>query len=358
MVLVPLARKIAWRLDAVDYPDKRRVNKRPVPRLGGIAIFGGMGIAALAAILFAREFGWFAMFGDGARMDINKLGFGASLCIIFLVGAVDDVWNLKPKQKLLGQIVAACVAAASGLLFTGMQLPLGGDYIEFGWWAYPLTVFYLVAFANVINLIDGLDGLAAGISGISALTIVVFAITTGRVDAAVLGLAIAGSCIGFLKFNFHPARIFMGDSGALLLGFSLGAVSLLATTRSALFVSLLVPILAAGVPIMDTAFAIVRRLRQHKPIDAADKGHIHHKLLDSGFDQRRTVLIMWGWTIVLSACGVMITLMRGWPRIIIALIIVGTVTFAIYKLKLLGPALVHHYSPKHEKRPHHEKPRK
>lgn len=357
MALVPLAKRIAWRLDAIDYPDKRRVNKRPVPRLGGIAIFGGMGIAALAAIFFAREFGWFALFGDAARMDINKIGFGASLLAIFLVGAADDIWDLKPKQKFLGQILAACIAAGSGLLFTGMQLPLGGDYIEFGWWAYPITVFYLVAFANVINLIDGLDGLAAGISGISAITIVIFAVSTGRVDAAVLGLAIAGSCIGFLKFNFHPARIFMGDSGALLLGFSLGAVSLLATTRSALFVSLLVPILAAGVPIMDTAFAILRRLRAHKPIDAADKGHIHHKLLDSGFNQRRTVLIMWGWTAVLAACGVLTTMLRGWPRIIIAVIIMGTVAFAIHKLHLLGPALVHHYNPKHVKRPRHEKPR-
>ena len=147
----------------------------------------------------------------------------------------------------------------------------------------------------------------------------------------------------------------MGDSGALLLGFSLGAISLLATTRSALFVSLLVPILAAGVPIMDTFFAILRRLRAHKPIDSADRGHIHHKLLDSGFNQRRTVLIMWGWTAVLAACGVLTTKLHGWPRIIIALVVVGTVAYAVYKLHLLGPALAHHYDPKHLKRPRHER---
>lgn len=355
MALTPVAKWLAWHLDAIDYPSERRVNKQPTPRMGGVAIFGGMAAASVAALVFTHYLGWSPMVRDPLSMHVNKVGFAASLVLIFLVGVVDDIWGLTPKQKFAGQILAACVAVASGLLFSGIKLPLVGGYFEFGLWAYPITVFYLVAFANIINLIDGLDGLASGISAISAAAIVVFAIDMGRMGSAVLGLAIVGSCIGFLKSNFHPASIFMGDSGALLLGFSLGAISLLATTRSALFVSLLVPILAAGVPIMDTFFAILRRLRAHKPIDAADRGHIHHKLLDSGFDQRRTVLIMWGWTAVLAACGVLTTKLYGWPRIIIALVVVGTVAYAVYKLHLLGPALAHHYDPKHLKRPRHER---
>lgn len=178
---------------------------------------------------------------------------------MFGVGIVDDIYNLKPKAKLLGQIVAACVVAFSGLLFSSIHNFISDGYFEFGWLSYPLTVFYLVAFANIINLIDGLDGLAAGITAITAATIGILAVLTWRPGAALASFVIVGACIGFLKSNIHPASIFMGDSGALLLGFALGIVSLMAVARSAFFVSLLVPIIAAGVPILDTAIAIIRR---------------------------------------------------------------------------------------------------
>ena len=274
--------------------------------------------------------------------------------LIFLVGAVDDVVDLNPKAKMLGQIVAACVVAGSGLLFSSIHNPFGEGYIEFGWVAYPLTVFYLVAFANVINLIDGLDGLAAGITGISAITILLFAVLTGRFDAALFGVILVGVCAGFLKSNFFPASIFMGDSGALLLGFALGIISLFAVARSALFVSLLVPILAAGVPILDTFFAIVRRKREHRPIDEADKGHIHHRLMRAGFSQRATVLIMWAWTALLAACGVIITWADNLVRIPIFLIACAVTAYAIVKLRLLGDALSHHFNPR--RKPEHREP--
>lgn len=346
IALTPLARKLAIRLDAIDYPSARRVNMLPIPRMGGVAIFGGI-LAALAVAGFGvYTFGWVDPFIDYNGIEVNYWGVLLGTVLIFLVGAVDDVVDLNPKAKMLGQIVAACVVAGSGLLFSSIHNPFGEGYIEFGWVAYPLTVFYLVAFANVINLIDGLDGLAAGITGISAITILLFAVLTGRFDAALFSVILVGVCAGFLKSNFFPASIFMGDSGALLLGFSLGVISLFAVARSALFVSLLVPILAAGVPILDTFFAIVRRKREHRPIDEADKGHIHHRLMRAGFSQRATVLIMWAWTALLATCGVIITWADNLVRIPIFLIACAVTAYAIVKLRLLGDALSHHFNPR------------
>lgn len=346
IALTPLARKLAIKLDAIDYPSARRVNMLPIPRMGGVAIFGGI-LAALAVAGFGvYAFGWVDPFIDYNGIEVNYWGVLLGTVLVFLVGAVDDVVDLNPKAKMLGQIVAACVVAGSGLLFSSIHNPFGEGYIEFGWVAYPLTVFYLVAFANVINLIDGLDGLAAGITGISAITILLFAVLTGRFDAALFSVILVGVCAGFLKSNFFPASIFMGDSGALLLGFSLGVISLFAVARSALFVSLLVPILAAGVPILDTFFAIVRRKREHRPIDEADKGHIHHRLMRAGFSQRATVLIMWAWTALLAACGVIITWADNLVRIPIFLIACAVTAYAIVKLRLLGDALSHHFNPR------------
>lgn len=346
IALTPLARKLAIKLDAIDYPSARRVNMLPIPRMGGVAIFGGI-LAALAVAGFGvYAFGWVDPFIDYNGIEVNYWGVLLGTVLIFLVGAVDDVVDLNPKAKMLGQIVAACVVAGSGLLFSSIHNPFGEGYIEFGWVAYPLTVFYLVAFANVINLIDGLDGLAAGITGISAITILLFAVLTGRFDAALFSVILVGVCAGFLKSNFFPASIFMGDSGALLLGFSLGVISLFAVARSALFVSLLVPILAAGVPILDTFFSIVRRKREHRPIDEADKGHIHHRLMRAGFSQRATVLIMWAWTALLAACGVIITWADNLVRIPIFLIACAVTAYAIVKLRLLGDALSHHFNPR------------
>ena len=346
IALTPLARKLAIKLDAIDYPSARRVNMLPIPRMGGVAIFGGI-LAALAVAGFGvYAFGWVDPFIDYNGIEVNYWGVLLGTVLIFLVGAVDDVVDLNPKAKMLGQIVAACVVAGSGLLFSSIHNPFGEGYIEFGWVAYPLTVFYLVAFANVINFIDGLDGLAAGITGISAITILLFAVLTGRFDAALFSVILVGVCAGFLKSNFFPASIFMGDSGALLLGFSLGVISLFAVARSALFVSLLVPILAAGVPILDTFFAIVRRKREHRPIDEADKGHIHHRLMRAGFSQRATVLIMWAWTALLAACGVIITWADNLVRIPIFLIACAVTAYAIVKLRLLGDALSHHFNPR------------
>lgn len=346
VIATPWVRKLAVRVDAVDYPGDRRVNTEPTPRLGGIAIFCGM-LAALAVVVICTRFlGWEVPLAPRDMRAWSYLLIAAGVFVMFLVGVIDDVKSLRPIVKFLGQVVAAVIVCASGLLLDGFHNPVSGDFIAFGIWAYPITVFYLVAFANIINLIDGLDGLAAGITAIAAFTIFVFALMKGEVEAAFLSLVLVGSCLGFLIYNFHPASIFMGDSGALTLGFTLGITSLFALFKSTLVVSLLIPILAAGVPILDTFSAIVRRLRAGQSIASADKGHIHHRLMRAGFGQRATVLIMWGWTAILSLCAVYITTAQGWVRIVAVVIVCFVTAFGIWKLKLLGPALSHHYHPR------------
>lgn len=351
IAITPLAKAIAIKVDAVDYPSARRVNKRPVPRMGGIAIFGGTLVCLVALIFGVLLFELPNPFAGGQQLSqgstpVNHPLALAGVAFMFLVGIVDDVRQLRARQKLFGQIIAASIVAASGLLLSSVRNPLADGFIEFGWISYPLTVFYLVAFANIINLIDGLDGLAAGISAISAITIFIFAINTQRYDAAFCSIVIAGACVGFLRYNFNPASIFMGDSGALFLGFSLGAVSLLAIARSAFIMSVMLPVLAAGIPVLDTAAAILRRLREHRSIGEPDRGHIHHRLLDAGFSQRKTVLTMWGWTLVLAASGIVITETSGVTRIACAAIVCGVTLYVTVKLRLLEPVLSHHYNPR------------
>lgn len=350
IALTPLARRLAISLDAIDYPSARRVNMEPIPRMGGVAIFGGMVAAIAVALIGMHWWGWTSPLQGGLGNKVNYVGVAIGVVIMFGVGIADDIYNLKPKVKLLGQIIAACVVAGSGLLFSSIHNFISDGYFEFGLLSYPLTVFYLVAFANIINLIDGLDGLAAGITAITAATIGVLAVSTGRPGAALLSFIIVGACVGFLKSNIHPASIFMGDSGALLLGFAIGIVSLMAVARSAFFVSLLVPIIAAGVPILDTAIAIIRRKRAHQPIDEADRGHIHHRLLQAGFSQRATVFIMWGWTALLSVGAILVSAVDGPPRYIIFAVLAIVTCVIVFKLHLLEPVLLHHYNPRKKTR--------
>ena len=349
MGTIPLVKRLAIRVDAIDYPDKRRVNTKPIPRLGGISIYLGILASLIVFLIGVHFFGWSTpdeLRGDrGLNMPLIFIG----ITTIFGVGVVDDIFTLKPLPKFIAQVIAAIFVVAGGLLFDGFSNPFSDGYIDLGIFAYPITVFYLVAFANIINLIDGLDGLAAGITAITAMTIFVFAISKNEIEAAFISITLIGSCLGFLRYNFNPASIFMGDSGALLLGFLLGVSSLFAVAKSALIVSLLVPIVTAGVPIIDTATAIIRRMRAGVSIGTPDKGHIHHRLLQSGFSQRTTVFIMWGWTLVLAVCSIFVTLLPP-PGNIIAIVVALAVTvFAIFKLKLLGPVLTHHYNPRTRK---------
>ena len=349
LALVPPVKKFAIFVDAIDYPSGRRVNQTPIPRLGGLAMFGGM-CAAFAVMSLGLHFGWWTTpLGPHPYMHVDYTLTAAGVLIVFFVGFCDDIYDLHPKAKLIGQIVAAVIVVMSGVVFDGIHNPFGHGYIMFGGWSYPITVIYLVAFANIINLIDGLDGLASGISIISMMTLLVFSVLTARSESVLFAVVVIGACLGFLRYNHHPASIFMGDSGSLLLGFMLGIVSLLTVTRAALFTSLLVPILAAGVPIIDTASAIIRRKKEHKPIDEADKGHIHHRLLEN-HTHRMSVYLMWTWTAFLSFGAILITVLQGWTRILIFLALLAVSFYVVKKLDLLSPVLIHTKNPRKSRR--------
>ena len=347
LLATPLARKIAVWCGAVDYPNSRRINKKPIPRMGGIAIFLGIVAAFVVQYVGTMNFGWPVVLVPSPKLDVNYAMLVLAFLVIFATGLLDDRFSLSPRQKLAGQIAAAVIAVAGGLVIGDISNPFEpGGFVHLGWLTYPLTVVYLVAYTNIINLIDGLDGLAAGISAIASFTMFVLSVWAGRLDAAALSIAVAGSSLGFLRYNFHPASIFMGDSGALTLGFALGAVSLLSVTRFAGLTTIIVPLVIAAVPIIDTFSAIVRRMRGHVSISHADRGHIHHRLIDEGYDQRQAVLVMYAWTGLLCVGSLVMTQVETVPRIVIfCLLLVASMAFARH-LHLFEPVLLHHYNPK------------
>jgi len=302
-LVTPLVRRFAISRGMVDTPGGRKVHSTPIPRLGGVAIFLGV-MAAVAAQAAGEYFaGWGGTLVDGGTARVRILGVLVAMAVVFLVGLIDDIVSLSPGVKLLGQVVAAAIAVASGLRIAYIGNPFGGGLVSLGLLAAPITLVYIVAFTNVINLIDGLDGLAAGVTGIAAVSLLLLAAQGNRLDAAVLAAAVIGTCAAFLRYNFHPASIFMGDSGALFLGFTLSAISLMGVMKSTATIALAVPLLIVGVPIFDTASAIVRRILHSRPIQEADSGHIHHRLLGRGFNQTQTVLIIYVWCVALAVGG-------------------------------------------------------
>ena len=346
VLTTPLAKRIATRLGSIDYPSARRVNTRPTPRMGGIAMFLGLSAALAVQYCGTLYLGWPTVFIPHHTLDINYPMLAVSVLVVFLTGFADDAKSLKPLHKFIGQTIAACIAAASGLVIGNIVNPFGAGEMSLGWIAYPITVIYLVSFTNVINLIDGLDGLAAGVTGIASFSLFVLTLLSGRIDACSLAIALTGCCLGFLRYNFNPASIFMGDSGSNMLGFLLGVIALLGVTRTAALTTLIVPLVIAGVPIIDTFAAIVRRKRGHTSISQADKGHIQHRLINQGFNQRQAVLLIYGWSILLSVGAFAITQVQVGPRIAIfvALILISAVFVA--KLHLFEPVLRHYYNPK------------
>jgi UDP-GlcNAc:undecaprenyl-phosphate GlcNAc-1-phosphate transferase len=300
VALTPIVRILSERFGLVDEPGGRKVHTKAISRLGGIAIFIGFSAALAAQVVGERLLGWREVLTvDGMQLP----GVLAGMLVIFLVGVVDDIITLNPGSKFIGQLAAAGIVIAAGVRIDYVGNPAGGGLVALGLMGIPVTLIYIVGFTNVINLIDGLDGLAAGVSAIAATSFLVMAVATNQLAAAALAAALIGACLGFLRYNFNPASIFMGDSGAMFLGFALATISLLGVMKSVAAITLAVPLLTIGVPIFDTASAIVRRLLHRQPIQAADKGHIHHRLLGRGFDQRQTVLIIYFWSAALAVGG-------------------------------------------------------
>jgi UDP-GlcNAc:undecaprenyl-phosphate GlcNAc-1-phosphate transferase len=287
VLLTPVVGGMARRLGVVDLPGGRRVNQLPVPRLGGLALFLGILVPALA----------FLHLGNQTRGIL----LGAAVALI--VGLVDDFRGLPWYAKLGGQVAAAAVLVSFGVWIDRFTLPFIGIHTLPEAAGIPLTIIWVVAIMNMFNFLDGLDGLAAGVAAISGLTFSVIALSLGKVDAAILSAIVFGACVGFLRHNFYPARIFMGDSGALVLGFVLAAISVQGLLKTAATVALFFPLLVLAVPIVDTTFVVVRRLKHGERVFEADQAHLHHRFLRRGFSQRRAALTIWAWCLALAAAA-------------------------------------------------------
>lgn len=312
-MLTPLVKKFAVRIGAVDVPNHRKVHTKIMPRLGGLAIY----------LAFMGTF--FIMFPLLQEYDKNAAwGILVGGSVIVLIGALDDRFELSAKIKLLGQLAAAAIVVIGfDLQVEFVNLPFGSVFAMYDmeWLSIILTILWIVGVTNAINLIDGLDGLAAGVSGIAIATTMVLAFMMGNVMVILLCAALLGSVIGFLFFNFHPAKIFMGDSGALFLGFSLAVLSILGF-KTATLASFIVPIMILGVPISDTVFAIIRRIVNKKPISSADKNHLHHRLQELGLSHRNTVLVIYGISCIFGVCAIVLSQSELWLTIIVTAIVV------------------------------------
>lgn len=344
---VPLSRKIAVVLGAIDQPGYRRVNKGPVPRCGGIALYLGLCAAFLVAYVGLRFFGW--QLRDLYTLNgINYIELFMGITAMFAVGLVDDVARLSPKMKLLGQIIAACIVAASGVSISMVHTASAnaGGYYALGWLDFPLTVAYLVVFVNITNLIDGLDGLASGLVAIACSSLLFLVWQRGSMTMALVCVAVIGVCLAFLRYNFFPASVFMGDSGSHLLGLMVGIIAVSGVARAQGVVVMLAPLVIAGVPVLDTVSAVIRRMRNHERIDHADFGHIHHRLMRAGLSQKRSVAVLWTCSACLAVAGCVIGSFSG-PVQVVVIAGLGLALFAVIThFGLFKLMLRHHYDNK------------
>ena len=292
----PPVKRFAENVGAIDIPkDERRVHKQPIPRMGGLAIFAGFVVSVLLCV----------------DMSMQIMGLLLGAVIIATMGALDDILCLNPWIKLLGQLLAALVAIRCGIVFDAISNPgflKGAETIPIGWLSYPVTVLWIIACTNAVNLIDGLDGLAVGVSAISSLSMMVVSMlvpfSTGSIPLILACLA--GSCFGFMPYNVNPAKIFMGDVGSQFLGFVLSCVSIMGLFKFHAIITFLVPLLSLAVPLGDTFFAFFRRILHGQSPFHADRGHIHHKLLAMGMNQKQAVAVLYAISAVLGFVAVLI----------------------------------------------------
>lgn len=320
LAATPLVKNLAYQIGAVDVPnDDRRIHKRPIPRLGGLAIFYGFLISLLC---FANP------------IDEQTRGIIIGSLIIVGVSIIDDVKQLRALIKLAAQIAAALIAVFHNIRINAISMPeflVEGGVLQLGYWSIPVTIAWIVIVTNAVNLIDGLDGLAVGVSSIASFSLFFIAILGGEQNVAIISAALAGGCLGFLPYNFNPAKIFMGDTGSQFLGYMLSVICIQGLFKGYAIISFMVPMLILALPIFDTLFAIIRRAWNHKPIMEADRGHLHHRLLDSGFTQKETVAILYVIATVLGISAVLL-LERGSYTAALLLMIAVATAFGLYKL--------------------------
>jgi UDP-GlcNAc:undecaprenyl-phosphate/decaprenyl-phosphate GlcNAc-1-phosphate transferase len=297
LLLVPLTKRLALRVGAIDYPGERKLHTEPTPKLGGLGILGGVLVAGLL---------WLPGDGESHAILVGAVAIAA-------IGVLDDIFDLNPALKLLGQTAAVVIPVAAGVTVDNFTFPFfgrltpgtvdlltlpGGGVVHLG---DVGTVIGIVAMINVINLIDGVDGLAAGVAVISGLTLATIALSLDRTAAGVLAALTAGAALGYLRWGFPPAGTFMGDTGSNLLGYLLGIVAVQGALKTNAVIALFIPLIILAVPILDTGFVVAKRLKYRRPIYKADRWHFHHRMADIGFSQRRTLLYLYGWTLVMAA---------------------------------------------------------
>ena len=291
----PVVKWFANRVGAIDVPkDSRRVHKSPIPRLGGLAIFLGF----VMCVLFFAEI----------TRQLQGILLGS--IVIVIVGAIDDIRSLKAYVKLIVQILAALIAIYFGIvieIFSNPQVFSANEFMHLGYFSIPVTVVWIVAITNSVNLIDGLDGLAVGVSTISSIVMLIIALIVSEPNVAIILAALTGACLGFMPYNFNPAKIFMGDTGALLLGYILSTVSIMGLFKFYAVVSFAVPFLVLALPLFDTSFAFMRRLLKGQNPMSPDRGHFHHRLIDMGLSQKQAVAVLYTISGLLGLAAVVIT---------------------------------------------------
>jgi UDP-GlcNAc:undecaprenyl-phosphate/decaprenyl-phosphate GlcNAc-1-phosphate transferase len=343
--LAPLAARLARSLGAIDMPRERGLSDEPTPRLGGLAILAGVGVAGLLFL---------PLYGD-SPVEEQTRGIMMGALVAALVGTADDIWELPAWAKLIGQFAAALIPVLAGVQVETFTLPFVG-HVDLGDAAGPVTVVGIVAVMNVVNFTDGVDGLAAGVCTIAAGTLAVIALSLDKAclegaatctSAGVLAAITAGASFGFLYHNFHPASIFMGDAGSNLLGLLLACVAIQGTIKTAAIVALFFPLTVLLVPIIDGAFVVMKRIKYRRPVYEADRWHLHHRLANIGFSQRRTVLYLYGWTLALAALALALRFVPysddhghfnfGWTVVLLGfgLLALGASLYLVYVLEIL-----------------------
>ena len=315
--LTPSVKKLAIKIGAVDRPNARKVHTHVIPRLGGLAIYIGF----MAAVLFC------------VPLQHELVGMLLGCTAIVAVGIWDDICNIPAKVKLVGQILAACIPIAFGIQIEWLTNPFGDIIVLPELIAIPVTIFWIIGFTNTVNLIDGLDGLAAGVAFIASISMFLLAYNLNQFLPALVIVSMAGAALGFLQYNFNPAKIFMGDTGSMLLGYTLSVAAVLGLVKTAATVALVVPIIALGLPILDTTFAIIRRKMSGVPIFQPDKGHLHHRLLALGMTQKQAVLIMYFVSMILGIVALFVANVSYKTGRVTVLVVLAVI---IYSAKRIG----------------------
>ena len=323
-LMTPIAKHIAYSIKAIDVPkDARRMHKRPIPRLGGLAMIFGFMVAVLC-------------FG---RLDRGLTSVLISGMIIAIMGVIDDAKALDAKPKFLVQIIAALIVVLWGELrievFTNPIVWFGEPYLVLPMWVSVIvSVLWIVFITNAVNFIDGLDGLAAGVSAIMTVSLVFISARLGEYPVAVLGTALMGACFGFLPYNFNPAKMFMGDTGSTFLGFMLATISIQGVFKSYAVISFAVPLLILGLPLFDALFAMIRRIMKGQSPMQADRGHLHHRLIDMGFSQKQSVFILYA---ISGILGITAVILAESSALRAVLLLVCVIIFVIIQGILIKP---------------------